>query len=55
MNEENTENSDNPTGNEPQESFVEKSESDSDVPLFLRNSHDIAQGDFQDERDESPE
>ena len=55
MNEENTENSYNPTGNEPQESIAENSERDSDVPLFMRGNHDIAQGDFQDEKDESSE
>ncbi|MDQ4120003.1 MAG: hypothetical protein M3209_00865 [Acidobacteriota bacterium] len=55
MNEERKENSDNPTGNVSQESIVEESGNDSDIPLFLRGNPDIAQGDAQDERDEAPE
>lgn len=55
MNEEIRENSDNPTGNVSQEPILEDPSKDSDIPLFLRNSHDIAQGNSQDERDDAPE
>lgn len=55
MTEEKTENSDNPTGNVPQEPILEEPAAASEVPLFLRNNRNIAHGDTQDEMDSAPE
>ena len=55
MNEERTENSENPTGNASQEPVLESPGNDSDIPLFLRGNHDIAQENAQDERNSAPE